>query len=444
MNRKKKIKIKIKINKNYKENMETDTEKTENNSKTTASTEPKEEDFSWAKESNSDLIKEYIKYPFDEWKTIIDKLNLNDIIFDKKSMYQETCCKVLKECVFKGEHFLAENNLKNIDIFPTFLNEKKIKNNTILFDKIKPDFIISSISKPNFIKIFDFQDFMFKYDQNYNNLENIDIINIIGELKINPDHIKKDQKSRYLTFCEYANALYKKNEYFITLYIFDFSYKKLFSKNLYINNPMILGYIPKLFEKDYFDLYNKLKQDNENGNMGVIITDNSAKNENTFKDNKELQNNENLITGKIINNMNNADNTDKDKEFGIKVNNININIIDKKTKNNDNGLEIKTNKYNNMTKKELLYVIREKENLIINKEQKLEDEKIGFEDEIKKLEEEKNKEINEEIKKFDGKIRMFKRNKNAYFLQKKREIEDEKYELENITEIFNNKKVKNF
>ena len=262
MTRKKKIKIKIKINKNYKENMETDTEKTENNSKTTASTEPKEEDFSWAKESNSDLIKEYIKYPFDEWKTIIDKLNLNDIIFNKKLMYQETCCKVLKECVFKGEHFLAENNLKNIDIFPTFLNEKKIKNNTILFDKIKPDFIISSISKPNFIKIFDFQDFMFKYDQNYNNLENIDIINIIGELKINPDHIKKDQKSRYLTFCEYANALYKKNEYFITLYIFDFSYKKLFSKNLYINNPMILGYIPKLFEKDYFDLYNKLKQYN--------------------------------------------------------------------------------------------------------------------------------------------------------------------------------------
>ena len=418
MNRKKKIKIKI--NKNYKENMETDTEKTENNSKTTASTEPKEEDFSWAKESNSDLIKEYIKYPFDEWKTIIDKLNLNDIIFNKKLMYQETCCKVLKECVFKGEHFLAENNLKNIDIFPTFLNEKKIKNNKILFDKIKPDFIISSISKPNFIKIFDFQDFMFKYDKIYNNLENIDIINIIGELKINPDHIKKDQKNRYLTFCEYANALYKKNEYFITLYIFDFSYKKLFSKNIYINNPMILGYIPKLFEKDYFDLYNKLKQDNENGNMGVIITDNSAKNENTFKDNKELQNNENLITGKIINNMNNVDNTDKDKEFGIKVNSNNINITDKKAKNDDNGLDIKTNKYNNMTKKELLYVIREKENLIINKEQKLEDEKFGFEEEIKKLEEEKNKEINKEIKKKKKKIRMFKRNKNAYFLKKKK------------------------
>ena len=46
----------------------------------------------------------------------------------------------------------------------------------------------------------------------------------------------------------------------MTLYIFDFSYKKFFSKNLYVGKPIIFGYIPKLFKNDYLELYRNLKK----------------------------------------------------------------------------------------------------------------------------------------------------------------------------------------
>ena len=187
MDTKKRIQLKLRIKKEYKEKMDTDTEKT---SKSVTSNEPKEEDFSWATENDLNLIEQYKRFPFEEWKKIIEKLNLNDILYDNKKIYQETCCKILEEHIFKNEKFLPENNNQNIDIFPNFLKEKKITYNNFLFSSIKPDFIIRSIPKANFIKIFNMQDYMFKYDENFNNLDNIDTINIIGELKLNSDNIK--------------------------------------------------------------------------------------------------------------------------------------------------------------------------------------------------------------------------------------------------------------
>ena len=67
------------------------------------------------------------------------------------------------------------------------------------------------------------------------------------------------KKNRYI-ICEYVNILYKKNEYFMTLYIFDISYEKFFLKNIFIDKPIILGYIPKIFKNDYLELYWKLKK----------------------------------------------------------------------------------------------------------------------------------------------------------------------------------------
>ena len=60
----KKNKIKITIKKNYKEKMDTETEKT---IKSAQSTEPKEEDYSWAEENDSLLINGYKRFPFEEW-----------------------------------------------------------------------------------------------------------------------------------------------------------------------------------------------------------------------------------------------------------------------------------------------------------------------------------------------------------------------------------------
>ena len=256
---KKKKKIKITIKKNYKNKMETETE-TERTLKSAPSTEPKEEDFSWAEENDTILINEYKRFPFEEWRKIIENLDLTNKIFDNKKIYQETCCKILEEDVFKNEKFLSENNYDNIDIFPTFIKEKNIIYKEYLFSSIKPDFIINGIPKENFMAIFNMKDYMFKYDKKYNIFDKIKTINIIGEVKMNPDHIRIDQKNRYITFCEYANIFYKKNEYFMTLYIFDFSYKKLFSKQLYIGKPIIFGYIPKLFKNDYLELYRNLKK----------------------------------------------------------------------------------------------------------------------------------------------------------------------------------------
>ena len=293
------------------------------------------------------------------------------------------------------------------------------------------------------------KDFMFKYDKNFNKLDNIEKINIIGELKLNPDNIKNEQKNRYITFCEYANILYKKNEYFMTLYIFDISYKKFFLKNIFIDKPIILGYIPKLFKNDYLELYLKLKKEDEDNKKEIVFKESGDKtfkeNEYSFRQNNEFQKNkiienninisinmENEYLKKIIQN-NNKDNNKtfnyndyKDKEQG--------------DKNNQNNID-----YNKMSELELLDEMRKKEDSIINKERNLEDEKIKFEYEKSKFEEEKRKieeEKNNEIKKFEENIKLYKRSKEDLFLKKKREIENEKLELENINDLFKKKKIK--
>jgi len=197
MNNKKITKIKIK--KVYKEIMDTDTEKTR---KSLSSNEPKEEDYSWTKE-NEDLMKQYIRFPFIEWNRIITESGLEKEFYDEKKSYHDFSYVILKEEIFKGQKFHSQDNIKKTDILQAFLAEKKIDYNKNLFSSIKPDFIISSLSKSDFLKIFNLRDSMFKYDTNYNSLENIDKINIIVEIELNPDNIKQDQQNRYITLCEY-------------------------------------------------------------------------------------------------------------------------------------------------------------------------------------------------------------------------------------------------
>lgn len=413
MNKKKRLKIIIK--KEYKEKMNTEEEKA---NQSTPSNDPKSEDFSWTEEKNYELIHQYLQFPFEEWHKIIDDFNLKNIIFDQTKMYQEVSCLILEKNVFNKVKFYSENNKKMQDIFPTCLKELGIPNNRYLFEKIKPDFMVINISKEDFIKIINFRNYMFKYDANYNKIDNIERINIIGEIKLNPDNIKIEQKNRYLTFCEYfnlINSLYNKKEYFMILYISDSSFKKFNQKFLHINKPIILGYIPRLYNEDYFKKYIELKVKVDTLNIIKTV------------DNKEDKNPTKL------------ENKNDDKE---RNNGLFQNIIKNNNNNNDNELMEKENSnkdWNNMSLKELLFEKRNKEDIIRNKKRKLKDDKHQFK-------EEKNNQIKlfvetqkKEKTKFKENMKLLKRNKKDLFLQKKREIENEEIELERISDLYNRK-----
>ena len=391
--------------------MDTETEKTE---KSLASNDPKEEDYSWTKE-NSALIKQYIRFPFIEWNRIIIESGLDTTYYDEKKSYHDFSYIILKEDVFKGQEFYSENNEKKTDIFQAFLAEKKINYNKFLFNAIKPDFIIPNISKVDFVKIFNFRDFMFKYDNNYNSLENIEIINIIGELKLNPDNIKNDQKNRYIVLCEYLNLLYKKNEYFMVLYISDLSYKKLWNKNFFKEKPIILGYIPKLYKSDYLKVYEELLNNIENNKIS-----------NLFNEQKKViethsQENENQEKKELKNQKTNSDDTINKEKQG--------------------------RNFNIMNQKEILIELRKKEDSIRKKKRILEDDKknfendkIKFENDKKKIIEENEIKIKNEIKKYEKIFKEIERDKEDLLLNKKREIEDEEMELHELSDLLDKKK----
>ena len=431
----KKNKIKIKINKKYQEKMENESSKAIDTDKTeisTLSNNPKQEDFSWSKGKDKDnnLIKNYKRFPFEEW---LSNSGINSIIFNPKKIYQDSSNIILQNDIFKDQQYYSEYNSKKEDIFPTFLKKKGIKYNKFIFDSIKPDFIVSDISKPDFIKIFNIRDYMFKYDQIYNKLgDHIDKINIIGEFKLDPDHIKSDQKNRYLNFCEYCNTLYKNNEYFLVLYIFDLSYKKFYDKNLHKDKAVILGYIPKLYKDDYLKVYNELKNNDDNNknennidNENQIITSNDNNSKEESK--KENQNNNNNINEVLSN-------TNKDKEMDGKINLNNDDNVSNNT-NKDNKLEEKKD-YNNMTPKELIDIIRDKEDLIKKKERDLEDQKICFEEVNNRLKQEKYKQIRE----IEKNILLVERSQEDFLLKKKREIENEEMEFSELQKLYNKKK----
>lgn len=413
---KNRLKIELKIKKQYKEKMENEDEKTITTTEGYEKIQKKEEsneeeDFSWIKEKNSDLINQYLKFPFEDWKKIIVEMNLKSIIFDKTKIYQESCCKVLENDIFKNEKFLAENNIAHIDIFPHLLKERGIPYNKFLFDTIKPDFIVLNVTKDNFLKIFNFRDYMFRYDSSYNNLQNIESINIIGELKTNIDNIKNDQKNKYLVFCEYANLLYKKTEYFFTLIIADYSFKKFTQKNFFMKKPIILGYIPKLFNDKNLEIFYELKNEEKN----------QLSEKNLLPEKFEVQN--------IVTEQNNI--------------NKNINNINEQIKNGNNNKK----NYAEMSKEELIVEYRKKEDKMINYKRLLEDEQKKYEYEKYELEnqfenENKNEIINKKkkFKKFEENMKLLERSKEDLFLGKKREIEDIEFELEKISNLLNKHK----
>jgi len=233
------------------------------------SSNPKMEDYSWVYEDDESLKNKFLEYPFDEWRNLIKNIDLK--CPNEGNMYQALVNIILKEDLFKGKKIFIEDN--NYLYFQQFIENNKAKINFPSEEYIKrmsPDFIISDLSKDEFFAFIQ-RSYMVRYNQIYNNLENIDKIFILGEAKENPDRIrdKSQQREYYLNFCKFINNA-NKHIYFFTMYIFDISFKSFWRKTLFKKKPFIYVYIPKLFNDDYINHYYLLKK-NALGNIKTMI-----------------------------------------------------------------------------------------------------------------------------------------------------------------------------
>ena len=169
------------------------------------SNEPKEEDFSWTKENNLDLKKKYLNLPLDIWKELINKH-----IKSKDCSYQEMVNVILKYNIFKLEDeqkkFRAEINGTNNTLIASFY--KDINDYINDNPNIVPDFIVKNIESTKLLDIINNRKDMFRYDSNFIKLEKYNSINIVGEIKTNPDSINsRNQRERYIKFCEKMNNI---------------------------------------------------------------------------------------------------------------------------------------------------------------------------------------------------------------------------------------------
>ena len=245
--------------------------------------EVKEEDYSWIQEDDDNLKEKFIKFPIGRWNEIISNYK-SSLIDDTQNPYQVIVNKILKEDIFKNLNFKEENNIYNL-----LYNFEEYDGKN--FD-IKPDFVISQIPKNIFLNIMKENNYMFRYDINYNKLDQYDYINILGEVKVNPDQInKKGQKNNYLEFCEYMNEKSIKKYYYFVMYIYDVSFKNFWKKNFFQNKLIIMGYIPKIYKRRCWELLQLLKNNRIEKAQNIII--------NNINIPSEIKISESIYEGKI-------------------------------------------------------------------------------------------------------------------------------------------------
>lgn len=398
-----------------------------------SSNEPKEEDLSWQnEEDSSELLIKYSQYPLTKWAEIIKELDLSNC--DEKKKYQISVNRILEKEIFISEQFKKDEE----NAFLELLNNKKVKKENIKetdlrenLGKITPDFMVLNIEKDNFSNFIKSRQYMVRYDEESNELKKtVKFINLIGEIKNNPNKIRPAQKNRYIKFCNYMNSN-SDNEYYLVFYIFNLSYKLFWSKNFFYNNPCIIGYIPQI--------YKEIKNEKKKEEIDVVLHKDSNKIDNEI----------------LVNEF------DKEKKE---------NIEDKKIKNVEEGeaKEYKEYNYEHMTIKNLLELKRKKEDEIRNFKIKYEAEEIEMNKDLKNQEENLNKDLKNEEEKMNKKLEEMKKkleekeeeeknnfemlknkkkkdlqlikiNKEEELLKKKRNIEDKELELKNITKIYNRK-----
>ena len=310
MKEKIKKRIKIKVTKIYKENISQDEKGN--------SSEPKEEDFDWIKENNLDIKKKYLNFPLEKWRGLVKK-NLGD----RNKDYQSIVNIILKKDIFKNENkkekFFAEVDEKNNNLITLFyddINEYRKDN-----PNINPDFIVKNLEVKHFLDLIKNRKYMFRYDTDFIKLENYDYINIIGEIKINPDLINaRCQKDRYIDFCQNMNNKYKdKRTYFLILYIIDQSYQKFWEKNFFNGRPIIISYIPQIFNDKCLINQKEISSEIENSiqeqkrKENIILKIKVEKIYLSGNENEKSSKNEEIIETNIQNNLS-EDNMPKNEE----------------------------------------------------------------------------------------------------------------------------------
>ena len=225
------------------------------------------EQFNWTDEETNN---EYINFPLQKWHIIVSEyIDMSkDFVVNDRNIYKNTVNKILKEDVFKGEEFYEEN--KNYLILSTDKEITDYINNdfpTILEDKlgeyknkwIEPNFVVFNINKEKLFKIIDERKYMMYFNK-FNIPDNIDTINIIGEIKNKSQQSQKSkvQQDKYELFIKN----YKK-KYFILMNVYDVSYKGFLDEkknsSSYSEIPQIICYIPRTYRKDCYDKYNEIK-----------------------------------------------------------------------------------------------------------------------------------------------------------------------------------------
>ena len=464
MNYKKKKRFNIKINKIYKEEM-----------KGTASEggEPINEKYDWIDSINyKKTQKNFIRYPFDKWKKIIEEENISKYNITK--IYQKVVNTILKKDVFVGENFTEENEYN--DIFGEFLKSEKIeineKDNVFLFEnkqKISPDFIVKNIDKNKFIQIIKQRDYMFNpSDMFYHIPENIKFINVIGEIKLNPNNnsdgkIRK-QKLRYFEFCKYMNEnneLYN-NSFFFCVLVFDGDYPTLKRKTPNKNKPIIFSFIPQMHKNNYYIAYTKIYNElntneqlnNEDNDINTDeIQDKTKNNNNNSEKYKNFEDDKLTVYGP---NNYQKENKIEYPQIKIKINTsvIKPNKIEIKNKEPiENGKIESTEKYEiepiekeatekykiESTEKYEIEPIEKGKIEFITKNKIEQTEKDNYEN-LSVEELIKNKR-NTENKILDMQINLF--NYKKHLMQYKWDIEDEERELEKINYHLNKKLKRN-
>ena len=233
--------------------------------KTSSSGESGIEDYGWVENNkfNQKYKLDYLEYPLKKWKEIVYEQDLENTKIREEGKYYEYIVNIIMEKdIFKDSEFHKEKN----SIFDfVFENYYQIDYNLLKKGDIIPDFFVHKIPKEKFLKILDERKYMILLRNNIP--KDKKYISIVGEIKTSRSkaHKKDEQRQDYLTFINSANNKLNNSsnsdEFLIMMYIYDISFSLFKNEENDYNvdiEPIIYGYMPKLYYEDCYKSYNDI------------------------------------------------------------------------------------------------------------------------------------------------------------------------------------------
>jgi len=221
------------------------------------------ENFDWVYDDNfpEEYKKEFLQFPLKEWKEILIKENLlleNKIksFRERRDDYLKLVYKIFKESIFKDFDFY---------------NDKKVFTEYILNNykrkvSITPEFFVKKIEKNKFNEILNVRKYMMR--TNYQIPDNVEYINIFGEIKLSEKNqkqtFKKSKKKK--NYYKFLDEIKNDKEKIVVMHIYDMSFF-LFEEDSKINEnfPIVYCYIPKLY-----NIYSIREPKNTNNKLNTV------------------------------------------------------------------------------------------------------------------------------------------------------------------------------